>query len=198
MHPCTGADPGNMSAMSGAEPSAPDTQVFDLGPRSAWLCLTVALTLLILAQTVAFTYLCSCLLPDLVSWICVVAVGVPSVALLLGIGSALFARITVDADYLQIKFGLLGGTRIRRGDIAAAERFTPLTIRPIGLGIYVPAGSRQMSASRGGPVRYVRILLDRPVTVRMAPWRRAEANELVVGTGRPDRLLVALGCPVPG
>ena len=181
-----------MSAMDQARESEAKPISFDLGPRRAWAWLTLGVSLLAAAESVALAAICSALLPEPAAGIVDLVIVVPTVAVVLAIGSALGGRITVDADQFRLRFGLLGGVRVPRADIVGVERFVPAVIRPIGLGIDVPIGSRQATVSRGGQVRYVRVLLGRPALVRTTLWRRAPADELVVGTGAPDQLVAAL------
>jgi hypothetical protein len=165
---------------------------FDLGPRRAWAWLTLGVTLLAAAESLALAAICSALLPEPAACIVDLVIVGPAVAVVLAIASALGGRVTVDAEQFRLRFGLLGGIRVPRADIIRVERFVPTVIRPIGLGIDIPAGSRQATVSRGGQVRYVRVLLQRPTVVRTALWRRAPAEELVVGTGAVDQLVAAL------
>jgi hypothetical protein len=181
-----------MCSMADGEHSVPDVRSFDLGPRSAWAWLTTGVTALGVAEMVALVAVVHALLPGPLGYLVDVLIIVPTVAVLIAIASALTGRITVDAEHLRLQFGLLGGALVPRADIDRAEPFTPPAIRPIGLGIDVPAGSRQATVSRGGQVLFVRVLLKRPVQVRIALWRRAGANELVMGTGSPDQLIAAL------
>ena len=192
MHPCTIGRSGNMSPMEDAEQSVPDVHTFDLGPRSAWAWLTAGVTLLGVAESVALAAIVHALLPNLIGYLIDVLIVVPTLGLLVAIGCALAGRITVDAEQLRLQFGRLGGTRVARADINSAERFVPAAIRPIGLGIDVPSGTQQATVFRGGQALFVRVLLDRPVEVRIMLWRRASANELVMGTGSPDQLIAAL------
>lgn len=192
MHPCTGDSSGNMSPMQAADQSVPDVGTFDLGPRAAWAWLTVGVTMLGIAETVALAALVHALLPEPAGYLVDALIIVPTLGLLVAIASALGARITVDSERLRLQFGLLGGTEVPRADISSAEHFVPPAIRPIGLGIDVPSGSGQATAFRGGQVLFVRVLLDRPVEVRIALFRRESANELVMGTGTPDQLIAAL------
>jgi len=192
MHPCTIGRSGNMSPMEDVEQSVPDLRIFDLGPRAAWAWLTAGITMLGLAECVALAALVHAVLPDRIGYLIDALIVVPTVGLLIAIASALGGRITVDAEYLRVQFGLLGGAEVAKANINRAERFVPALIRPIGLGIDVPAGSRQATVSRGGQVLFVRVLLERPVEVRIAGWRRESANELVMGTGSPDQLIAAL------
>jgi hypothetical protein len=165
---------------------------FDLGPRRAWAWLTVGVTLLAAAESVALAAICDALLPEPAACLVDLVIVLPTLGVVLAIASALGGRVTVDADQFRLRFGLLGGVRVPRADIIRAERFVPAVIRPIALGIDIPIGSRQATVSRGGQVRYVRVLLDRPACVRTVLWRRAPASELVVGTGAPDQLVAAL------
>ena len=179
--------------MDAEEYSVPLVCTFDLGPRQAWAWLTAGVTLLGSAEAIGLAALFHAVLPPPLAVTLDLAVGVPTAALLVAVASGLAGRITVDADELRLRFGLLGAARVPRGDIDRAERFTPSAVRPLGLGIDVPAGSEQATASRGGSdVVYVRVVLGRPVVVRFAFWRRAGANELVMGTSRPERLIAAL------
>jgi hypothetical protein len=178
--------------MEDAEQSVPAMHTFDLGPRSAWAWLTAGVTLLGVAETVALAAVIHALLPERIGYLVDVLIVTPVLILLVAIASALFGRITVDADQLQLHFGLLGGTRVSRADITSAEPFVPPVIRPVGLGIDVPSGSGQATVSRGGQAPFVRILLDRPTQVRVALWRRENANELVMATGSPEQLIAAL------
>jgi hypothetical protein len=181
-----------MSVMDGPAHSVPDLRTFDLGPRSAWAWLTVGVTLLGIAESVALAALVHALLPSPIEYLVDLVFVVPTLGLLIAIASALGGGITVDAEYLRLRFGLLGGARVPRADISRAEPFVPSVIRPVGLGIDVPAGSRQATVFRGGQVRFVRVFLDRPVEVRIALRRREKASELVVGTGSADQLISAL------
>jgi hypothetical protein len=181
-----------MTPVGDADQPVPDVRIFDLGPRSAWAWLTAGITLLGVAESVALASLIHALLPDGIGFLVDLLIIVPTVVVLVAIASALGGRITVDAEHLRLQFGLLGGTRVPRTDINRAERFVPPSIRPVGLGIDVPSGSGQATVSRGGQVLFVRVLLDRPVSVRTALWRRENANELVMGTGSPDQLIAAL------
>jgi hypothetical protein len=178
--------------MEDAEQPVPAACTFDLGPRSAWAWLTAGVTLLGLAESVALAALVHGLLPNRIGYLIDALIVVPTLGLLVAIGSALAGRIIVDAEQLRLQFGLLGGTRVLRADISSAERFVPAAIRPIGLGIDVPSGSQQATVFRGGQALFVRVLLDRPVEVRLALWRRASANELVMGTSSPDQVIAAL------
>lgn len=181
-----------MVAMEDAEQSVPDVHTFDLGPRAAWAWLTAGVTLLGLAESVALAALVHALLPEPVGYLVDALIVGPTLGLLAAIGSGLGGRITVDPELLRLQFGLLGGAEVPRADITSVEHFVPPAIRPVGLGIDVPSGSRQATVSRGGPSPFVRIRLDRPVEVRVALWRRESANELVMGTGSPDQLIAAL------
>jgi hypothetical protein len=192
MYPWTGMCSGSMSSMDDVQPPVGEVRTFDLGPRPAWAWLTTGVALLGVAEIVALSALVHALLPGLFACMIDVLITVPTVALLVAIASALTGRITVDSDHLLLRFGLLGSARVPRADIARAERFIPSTTRPIGLGIGVPAGSRQVTATLGGQAVFVRVLLARPVEMRIAFWRRADANELVMGTGSPDQLIAAL------
>lgn len=167
-------------------------RTFDLGPRTAWAWLTVGVALLGVAEGVALAALAHAVLPEPIGYVIDVLIIVPTLGLLVVIASVLVGRITVDAEQLRLQFGLLGGTQVPRAAINRAERFVPPAIRPIGLGIDVPSGSRQATVSRGGQALFVRVLLDRPVEVRIALWRRESASEIVMGTGSPDQLIAAL------
>jgi len=167
-------------------------RTFDLGPRSAWVWLTAGVSLLGVAEALALAAIVHALLPQDLGYLVDLLIVLPTLAVLVVIASGLLGRITVDAEQLRLHFGLLGGTRVARADIAGAERFVPSVIRPVGLGIDVPAGSQQATVFRGGHVPFVRILLDRPADVRIAPWRRANVNELVMATDAPEQLIAAL------
>ena len=192
-YPGIGVRSGTMTAMEDAAQSVPPVEVFDLGPRVAWAWLTAGFGLLGIAESVALAALVHAVLPGPVGYLVDVLVIVPTFGLLIAIASGLGGRITVDAERLRLQFGLLGGAEVSKADIAGAERYEPPAIRPIGLGINVPSGSRQATASRGGQVLFVRVLLERPIQVRVALWRRESADELVMGTGSPDQLIAALG-----
>jgi hypothetical protein len=192
MYLCTGTDSATISAMDDVQPPPREVRTFTLGPRPAWAWLTTGVSLLGIAEIVAVSALVHALLPVLIACAIDVLITVPTFALLVAIASALTGRITVDADHLRLRFGLLGGARVARADITRAERFVPSVTHPIGLGIGAPAGSGQVTATLGGQARFVRVLLERPVEMRVACWRRANANELVVGTGAPDQLIAAL------
>jgi hypothetical protein len=178
--------------MDDIHPPAAEVRTFSLGPRPAWAWLTTGVGLLGAAEIVAVSALVHALLPGLAACAIDVLITVPTIALLVAIASALTGRITVDADHLRLRVGLLGGARVRRADITRAERFIPTTTRPIGLGVAVPAGSRQVTATLGGQAVFVRVLLEQPVQMRIALWRRADADELVMGTDTPDQLIAAL------
>lgn len=178
--------------MKDAEQLVSDVHTFDLGPRSSWAWLTAGVTLLGIAESVALAALVHAVLPEWIGYLIDLLVVVPTVGLLIAIASGLSGRITVDAEQLQLHFGLLGGTRVARADISSAERFVPPLIRPVGLGIDVPSGSRQATVTRGGQALFVRVRLDRPTQVRVALWRRESANELVMSTASPDQLIAAL------
>jgi hypothetical protein len=172
--------------------SASDLLTFDLGPRRAWVWLTLGVALLAVAESVGLAAIVHALLPALLAWVVDALIVLPTVGFVIVIGSALTGRVIVDADQLVLRFGLLGGARVPRADIARVERFVPALIRPIGLGIDLPFGSRQATVTRGGQVPYVRVLLERPTNVRTALWRRAFASELVMSTRSPDQLIAAL------
>jgi hypothetical protein len=178
--------------MDAEESSVSTACVFDLGPRSAWCWLTVGVGLLGAAEAIGLAAIFHAVLPRPVAGVFDLMVGIPTVGLLIAVASALTGRMMLDADHLRLRFGLIGSAIVPRGDISGVEVFAPAAVRPIGLGIDVPEGSQQATVSRGGRVPYVRILLDRPVEVRFSLWRRAEANELVVGTTAVDRLIAAL------
>jgi hypothetical protein len=182
----------DISPMEDAGHVLPAVRTFDLGPRSAWAWLTAGICLLALAESVAFAAIVHALLPLRIGYAIDVLIGVPTLCLLVAIASVLCGRITVDPETLWLRFGLLGGARVPRADINSAERYVPAAIRPVGLGIDVPAGSHQATASRGGQVEFVRLLLAHPVQVRVAPWRTETASELLMGTGSPDQLIAAL------
>jgi hypothetical protein len=192
MYPCTGQRSGNIVSMDDVQPPDREVRTFNLGPRPAWAWLTAGVTLLGIAEIVALSALVHALLPALVACSIDALIAVPTLALLVAIASALTGRITVDDDHLQLRVGLLGGAQVSRADIVRVERFVPSTIRPIGLGVGAPAGARQVTATLGGQAVFVRILLVRPVEMRIACWRRADADELVMGTGSPDQLIAAL------
>jgi len=181
-----------MSVMDDAAPTASSLRVFDLGPRTSWAWLTAGIALLGAAEVVAIAALAHAVLPGWIAAAIDALVGIPTVVLLVAFGSAMTGRITVDAEHLVLRFGLLGGARLPRAEIRRAERFASPAIRPVGLGIGVPSGSRQATATLGGPVVFVRVLLDRPVEVRLALFRRAKADEFVMGTGSPEQLIAAL------
>jgi hypothetical protein len=181
-----------MVAMEESEQSVPDVHTFDLGPRASWAWLTAGVTLLGLAESVAFAAFVHALLPGPAGYLVDLLIVVPTLGLLTVVGSALRSRITVDPEHLRLQFGLLGAAAVPRADITGVERFEPSAIRPVGLGIDVPSGSQQATVSRGGPASFVRVRLARPVEVRIALWRRESANELVMGTGCPDQLIAAL------
>jgi hypothetical protein len=172
--------------------SAADPLTFDLGPRRAWVWLTMGVALLTVAEFVALAAMVHALVPEPAGWVIDALIMIPTLVIVIAIGSALTGRVTVDADQLDLRFGLLGGARVPRADIARVERFVPAVIRPIGLGIAIPLGSRQATVTRGGEACYVRVLLDRPINVRTALWHQGSANELVMSTRTPDQLIAAL------
>jgi hypothetical protein len=178
--------------MNEAPDSTADELSFDLGPRRAWLWLSFGVTMLSVAESVGVVAITDALLPGLAAAVVVLLLVLPMVVIVISIASALTGRVTVDAEQLRLRFGLLGGVRVPRADIVLAERFVPTLIQPIGLGIVVPPGSTQATAWRGGPVPYVRVKLGRPILVRTTLWRRSPAVELVVGTKSPDQLVAAL------
>jgi hypothetical protein len=178
--------------MDQASDSSADQLSFDLGPRRAWLWLSVGVAMLAAAESVGLAALTALLLPDPAACIVDLLLVLPTLGLVIAIASVLTGRVTVDAEQFRLRFGLLGGVRVPRADIVLAERFVPALIRPIGLGIVVPSGSRQATAWRGGQVPYVRVMLGRPILVRTALWRRSPVVELVMGTRSPDQLLAAL------
>jgi hypothetical protein len=183
---------GNINGMDEPGHSA-GPQVFDLGPRLAWSWLTVGVSMLAVAEAVALAAITYALLPEALSFAVDAVVLIPTLAALIAVASALFGRIVVDSQQFRLYFGLLGGAAVARADIVRAERFMPMVIRPIGLGLGLPFGSGRLTVTRGGEVPYVRVLLGRPVEIRLSLGRRAQANELVVGTGMPDQLIAALG-----
>ena len=191
LSPKMGGKVTNMSPMDHGR-SAVDPLTFDLGPRRAWVWLTVGIALLTIAESVALAALVSSLVPATVAGLIDVLVMIPTLCVVVAIGSALTGRVTVDSDQLQLRFGLLGGARVPRADIARAERFVPALIRPIGLGIAIPIGSQQATVTRGGQAPYVRLRLHRPINVRTVLWRRGRVNELVMSTRNPDQLIAAL------
>lgn len=182
-----------MSPMNAEEHSVPQAHTFDLGPRRSWAWLTAGVTALAAAEIIGLAAIAHAVLPGPVAWAVDLAVLLPSILVLVAVGSVFTGRITVDAEHLRVHFGLLGGAVVARADIDRAELFVPTAVRPVGLGIEVPAGSHQVTVSRGGTVEFVRVLLDRPVEVRTALRRLAGVNELVLGTSEPHRLIAALG-----
>ncbi len=181
-----------MSAMDEAPDSIIEQRSFDLGPRSAWLWLTLGGALLAVAETVALAAITSALLPDPAACLLDLALVLPTVAVVFTIASALTGRITLDPEQLRLRFGLLGGIRVPRADIVQAELFGPAANRPIGLGISLSAGSGQVTVWRGGPVPYVRVTLRRPAVVRTAVFRRSPVSQLVMGTEASHELVAAL------
>jgi hypothetical protein len=181
-----------MRGMDHARESPIPPLSFDLGSRRAWFWLSLGVALVTVAESVALAAILSALLPDPLAVVLVAVIVLPMAALVIAIASALTGRITVDADQVRLRFGMLGGALMQRADIVRVERFRPAVVRPIGLGIDIPTGTRQATVSLGGPVRYVRVVLREPIMVRTALWRRSEANELVLGTGTPDQLVAAL------
>jgi hypothetical protein len=172
--------------------SAPDPLTFDLGPRRAWVWLTVGLTLLTVAECVGLAAIVHSLVPTPAGWLIDALIMIPTVGGVIAVGSALTGRVMVDCDQFQLRFGLLGGACVPRADIARVERFVPALIRPIGIGLVIPLGCRQATVTRGGQAAYVRVLFDRPIDVRTALWRKGYANELVMSTRTPDQLIAAL------
>jgi hypothetical protein len=166
--------------------------VFDLGPRWAWGWLTLGVSLLTASEAIAAAAITDLILPAPLAIALNTVVLVPTVLILMAIASALSGRIVLDSQYLRLHFGLLGGAQVLRADIVHAERLMPLVIAPIGLGIDIPLGSSRLTVTRGGQVPYVRVFLGRPVEVRRALWRRGSANELVMGTKVPEKLIAAL------
>ncbi len=168
-------------------------EVFDLGPRLPWGCLTTGVALIGFMETVGLAVLLFALLPAGVAAVATGAVLVPAIALLVVLASALGARIVVDQGGLRLHFGLLGGVAVPRRLITRAERYDPATtLNPIGLGIDVPFGSGRATATRGGQAPFVRVTLRAPVRVRLTVCRHAVANELVLSTSQPNRLLDSL------
>jgi hypothetical protein len=174
--------------------SGREVQVFDLGPRLAWVCLTIGVALICFMEAVGVAALVFALLPAGPAIAVTALLLVPSGALLIVLTSALTGRIIVDAGGLTLRFGLLGGTAVPWALITRAERYDPsTTLSPIGLGIDVPSGSGRASATRGGPAPFVRVTLRAPARVRLTVWRHAIANELLLSTSRPDELVNSLG-----
>lgn len=133
------------------------------------------------------------LLPVRPAVLVTVVVLLPSLALLVVMASALRGRIVVDQSALTLRFGLLGGTVVPRAMVSRAERYDPaVALSPIGLGIDVPFGSGRATVTRGGPTAFVRVTLRGPARIRLAVWRHAVANELVLSTNRPDELVDSL------
>jgi hypothetical protein len=179
--------------MDAEEPSVPVGRTFDLGPREAWCWLTLGVGLLGAAETIGLAAIFHAVLPRPGACVLDLVVAVPTLGLQAAVASGLLGRIRVDAEYLTLRFGLLGGALVPRGEITRAEPFVQAALSPVGLGIDVRAGSRQATVSRGGsPVLYVRVFLDHPVPVRFSIWRRAAVDELVMSTGEPERLIAAL------
>ncbi|GAB3241438.1 hypothetical protein [Kineosporia babensis] len=165
-------------------------QVFDLGPRLPWGCLTTGVALISFMEVVGVAALLFAVLPDDAAAVATGFVLVPSAVLLVVLASALRGRIVVDQNGLTLRFGLLGGARVPRRLIGRAERYDPATtLNPIGLGIDVPFGSGRATATRGGQVPFVRVTLRGPARVRLTVCRFAVANELVLSTSRPDELV---------
>lgn len=168
--------------------------MFDLGPRLAWVCLTVGVALICFMECVGVAALTFALLPAGPAFVLTALALIPAVLVLAVLASALTGRIVVDNGALTLRFGLLGGTAVPRTLITRAERYDPATaLSPIGLGIDVPYGSGRATATRGGPASFVRVTLRAPARVRLTVWRYAVANELVLSTSRPDDLLESLG-----
>jgi hypothetical protein len=173
--------------------SGREVQVFDLGPRHAWFCLTVGVTLICFMEAVGVAALVFAVLPAAPATVVTGLLLVPTGVLLIVLTSALTGRIIVDAGSLTVRFGLLGGTAVPRAQINRAERYDPSTIlSPIGLGLDVPFGSGRATATRGGPASFVRVTLRAPARVRLTVWRYAAASELVLSTSRPDELVDSL------
>jgi hypothetical protein len=170
----------------------PDRRAFDLGPPASWAWLTAGVTLLGAAEVIGIAALVHAVLPASTGCLVDAVIAVPTVVLLMAVASALTGRITVDPEQFRLRFGLLGGAVVPRSQISRAERFVPSTINPIGLGLSVPHGSRQVTVTLGGRAVFVRILLDRPVLVRTALFRRAGADEFVIATSSPEALIAAL------
>jgi hypothetical protein len=178
--------------MDEAPDSLAEQRSFDLGPRSAWLWLTLGGALLAVAEAVALVAITSAVLPDPAAYILDLALVLPTIAVVIALASALTGRITLDPEQFRLRFGLLGGIRVPRADILQAELYAPAQSWPIGLGISLSAGSGPVTVWRGGPVPYVRIILSRPAVVRTAIFRRSPVRELVMGTESSDELVAAL------
>ncbi len=190
----SGAGAAIIAGMGQLGHSGREVQVFDLGPRLAWVCLTIGVTLICFMEAVGVAALIFALLPAAPAAAVTVLVLAPSGAALIVLTSVLTGRIIVDAGGLTLRFGLLGGTAVPRARIVRAERYDPNTaLSPIGLGIDVPFGSGRATATRGGPSAFVRVTLRAPTRVRLTVWRHAVANELVLSTSRPDELVDSLG-----
>ena len=173
----------------------PDRRAFDLGPRAAWAWLTAGVTLLGAAEVIGISAVVHAVLPAPIGCVVDALITVPTVILLLAVASALTGRVVVDPEHLRLRFGLLGGALVPRAQINRAERFVPSSINPVGLGLAVPHGSRQVTVTLGGRVDFVRVLLDQPVAVRTALFHRAGADEFVISTGSPEALIAALARP---
>ncbi|GAA3607911.1 hypothetical protein GCM10022223_24900 [Kineosporia mesophila] len=168
-------------------------QVFDLGPRLAWAYLTIGVALIATMEAIGLAVLVFALLPATPAAVVTAALLAPSALILVAMASALNGRIIVDPGSLTLCFGLIGGAAVPRALIVRAERFDPATdLSPIGLGIDVPFGSGRATVTRGGPAHFVRVTLRGPARVRLAMWRYAIANELVLSTSRPDELVSSL------
>ncbi|WP_285593134.1 hypothetical protein [Kineosporia sp. NBRC 101731] len=168
-------------------------QIFDLGPRLAWVYLTIGVALIATMEAIGLAALVFALLPATPAALVTAALLTPSVLILVVMASALNGRIIVDPGSLTLRFGLIGGAAVPRAMIVRAERFDPTTaLSPIGLGIDVPFGSGRATVTRGGPVHFVRVTLRGPARVRLTVWRHAIANELVLSTSRPDELVSSL------
>jgi hypothetical protein len=152
----------------------------------------LGVALLTMAESVALAAIVHSLVPEAAACTIDALIMVPTVGIVIAIGSALTGRVTVDAEHLRLRFGLLGGALVPRAQIHRVERFAPALIRPIGLGIDIPLGCRQATVTRGGEATYVRVMLNRPIDVRTALWHRASADELVMSTRSPDQLIAAL------
>ncbi|MBT0771344.1 hypothetical protein KIH74_20570 [Kineosporia sp. J2-2] len=169
-------------------------QIFDLGPRLAWVWLTVGVALICAMQAIGVAAVLFAVLPTGPAGVLTVALLAPAAVLLVALASALTGRIIVDGGELTLRFGLIGGTAVPRTLITRAERYDPsMTLSPIGLGLDVPFGSGRATVTRGGPVHFVRVTLRAPARVRLTGWRYAVANELVLSTSRPDELVESLG-----
>ena len=174
--------------------SGREVQVFDLGPRHAWVCLTMGVAMISFMEGIGVAALVFAVLPAGPAAVVTTVLLVPTGVLLIVLASALTGRIIVDAGGLSLRFGLLGGTDVPRALITRAERYDPsATLSPMGLGIDVPFGSGRATATRGGPAPFVRVTLRAPARVRLTGWRHAVANELVLSTSRPDELVDSLG-----